>query len=245
MINKLKKGAIALTTLAVSVLATVKAPELHKRYLRNKVGAATVTLFTENSGGSGVHVQAESGKTYILTNKHVCGLAVNGRINVRSNVTGVAISRKVVSVSREHDLCLVQPLQGVDGLSLGGGLEKGDTLHVIGNPRLDPLSVATGEMIDRTQIEIVTGINVDRSSCDGSLMEINDPMLNMFGIFSACITKYDAIQANVIAYPGNSGSAVVDSFGNVEAILFAGSRDAVTNQFLVPLDFIKDFLSNF
>ena len=47
---------------------------------------------------------------------------------------------------------------------------------------------------------------------------------------------------SAITYPGNSGSPVVNYWGNVIGVLFAGERNFHTFGLIVPLDEVKRFL---
>ena len=68
--------------LTIFMLLTVSCSRdtTNKAVIRNTVGKSVVRIFGKNSfgmtsGGTGFSVQAESGKKYILTNKHICNLA--------------------------------------------------------------------------------------------------------------------------------------------------------------------------
>lgn len=235
-------SGLALT--ATSVLVTIKAPDLHHKYLRNEAGPASVMLLGKRGGGSGFHVEAPSGKTYILTNAHVCGLAVNGKIKVVSAAKNITTTRKVIQVYDSHDLCLVEPIDGIDGLEVANNSDVSDTIYVAGNPRLVPFSINKGEVIGRRIIEILDAVNITREECDGRYIQLDGFAAMIYGFDSVCLKERDSIEANVISYPGNSGSAVVNGYGNVVAVLFAGDNDMPTDAYLVPLDFIQDFLRN-
>ena len=234
----------AITLTATSVLVTIKAPDLHHKYLRNEAGPASVMLLGKQGGGSGFHVEAPSGKTYILTNAHVCGLAVKGRIKVVSAAKNITTTRKVLQVYDSHDLCLVEPIEGIDGLEVATSSNISDTIYVAGNPRLVPFSINKGEVIDRKIIEIVDSVNISGDECDGKYIQLDGFAAMMYGFDSVCLKERDSIEANVISYAGNSGSAVVNGYGNVVAVLFAGDTSMPTDAYLVPLDFIQDFLRN-
>ena len=199
-------------------------------------------------GGTGFHVISPSGKTYILTNNHVCQLAdKNDEVVVKygSEIT----KQKVLFRSKKTDLCLVHPLHK-SGISVANNVGLGQLVNLVGHPGLRPLSVSKGEIIGSTSIELVFGVNLKAGQCFGRTINVEDLngmekfLLKMSGIDTLCIVNVKALQFNGISYPGNSGSPVVNDWGNLIGVLFAGNREAFTDSFLIPLDDVKEFLSD-
>lgn len=67
-----------------------------------------------HTGGTGFEVVApNSGKVYTLTNRHICRLAGNsGELAARHNANDEEIRLKIISVSSETDLCVLEAVPG-------------------------------------------------------------------------------------------------------------------------------------
>lgn len=206
---------------------------------------ASVTITGDRGGGSGFHVIAPSGKTYILTNAHVCKLQKHGKVNVTKNSNNFKMTRDVIAVYKDHDLCLVEAMPDTKGLTVARSAEILDQIMVAGNPGLRPFTVQEGEIISREVVDVVEQVNGSREDCNGKFMEA-DPLMQMFlGITSLCFQSRDSYRSNVIGYPGNSGSAVLNTTGQVIGVLYAGDTRIITDHMLVPVDFISDFLKKY
>jgi S1-C subfamily serine protease len=70
-------------------------------------------------------------------------------------------------------------------------------------------------------------------------------LLLFYGAPYACIEKFDTNHITAISYGGNSGSPVVNFWGNVVGVLFAGNSRAITESFTVPLKNIKEFIDQY
>lgn len=211
-------------------------------------------------GGSGFHVQAESGETYILTNGHICLLAdKNDMLEVHKG-TDIVRKRKVVHRYKNHDLCLVEGLPGVSGITIADEPLSGDFVGLIGHPGLRPLSLSRGEIIGKDKITLLFGMNMPESHCIGKYFsfeklanqastteEEKAALFYMFlnASYSMCIAEnIEAVMMNGISYGGNSGSPVVNFYGHLVGVLFAGGQQP-TDSYVVPLKEIKTLLKDF
>jgi V8-like Glu-specific endopeptidase len=57
-----------------------------------------------------------------------------------------------------------------------------------------------------------------------------------------CIEIFVSSAISSPIYGGNSGSPVVNKWGNVIGVVFAGNRTQVNDAYMVPLSYVKDFL---
>lgn len=224
-------------TIASICLVTVFAfevPFAHKDYLRNIGETNSVKIVGMDGTGSGFHVQTKDGQVFILTNKHVCMMTGPLKAEKYGDKSGKGSVVKIVKISKKHDLCVLTPLAGFKGIQVGEEAENGETVYTLGHPRGVALTIASGEKIDDLPIDLGEPLAAD-GKCSGEIV------MSWFGQY--CVTKHDAVQFSTPTYPGNSGSPVVNKWGKLVSVIFAGSPEVENQGFGVPLSYIKDFLS--
>lgn len=215
-------------------------------------GASVVKLTRTHmgrSGGTGFQIKAPSGKLFVLTNAHICSI---GNPLVAHKQNGDTQMINVVEIYKEHDLCLMEPVDGLRPLSIASSLNIHERVWLIGHPALRPLTLESGHFVGNIDINLAT-------KCSQAEIEENARKLNELikrGItpddleealrlmFNVCLKKMESQHINNIAYGGNSGSPVVNAFGNVIGVLFAGRRDQATASHTVPLADIQEFLKD-
>jgi hypothetical protein len=128
------------------------------------------------------------------------------------------MNRKITYLSENHDICILEPLGG-KYLRLASGYNIGESVMIIGHPRGLQQSISDGRLVNET-------------------FE-NFPWLPKAG-------RVKALLSTAVSYPGNSGSPVVNKFGNVVGILFAGyNLNFVNLNIVVPLDALRAELEVF
>lgn len=203
-------------------------------YYRDSIGQHVVRIYNmeQTSGGTGFHIQGDKG-TYILTNRHICELA-DKQDNVLIEHNGATIPRKVIKRYAHHDLCLVEAVADHEGgIDIASSDSQGEDTIVIGHPGLRQLTVSHGEFIGTEEIEMASLV-LTAEECKGSVIQ------DFLGL--VCIEKFTTSAISNIIYGGNSGSPVVNKFGNVVGVVFAGNRNQVTDSYMVPLRYVKDFI---
>lgn len=213
----------------------LNAQQYHNNYLRSKVGSKVVMITNkeENSGGTGFFVKAPSGDTYILTNAHVCSL---GRNNLFSHVNnGRQVRLNVIEVSSETDLCILSSFGNIEGLNVASNVAIGEELALAGHPKLMPLTVSNGQLIGYS----TTVVLYDNAPCPETLEGPFQSVPTRFGEMCVGVIK-EAGMTNILSLPGNSGSPIVNFFGNVVGVLFAGGSD--NWGIIVGINSIKHFL---
>jgi S1-C subfamily serine protease len=240
------KSAIRSISLAVAITyGAIVAPEVHNHYLRYEVGESVVRVLSMHSdgGGTGFAIKGNSGKEYIMTNRHVCEVQSNGVIRVKPPGKK-AIYRKVVHMDKIHDLCLIEGIKGLAPISIGSDQLKGDTLYVVGHPGLRQLTVSKGEYIGRDTIELIYDV-VKKEHCPGRIVELPPIVQFLMGREYICLRSYESLQTTALIYGGNSGSPVVNKFGNLIGVAFAGNTQQEHDNYIVPLYYVKKLLAKF
>jgi S1-C subfamily serine protease len=225
-------------------LGNLIAPDLHNTYLRYEVGDSTVQILVgPGHGGSGFAVESASGTPYFATNKHVCEGATNGWVTVKSD-KGVKVFKKIVYIDNKHDICLVEGDKRFDALELASDPSKGDFHYIVGHPGLRQLTVSKGEYIGNDIVQLLDNVKT-REQCQGKVYELNPIQQFFMQREFACIRDYLSYASSAVAYGGNSGSPVVNKYGNVIGILFAGDSQQEHSTFVVPVYELERVLNKF
>lgn len=198
------------------------------------------------SGGTG-WVTTVKGKTYVITNGHVCGVAVDGMVVV--NYRGEDYLVKVIGAWDKHDLCAVEaPPNVTGGFKIASDVVQGEVVYTLGHPYLEPNTITKGELSGLAATRIQIGQNLTPAQCSGEGYELIpsvqiNPFLLLGGIENICIRTLTAQASPVTILPGNSGSPTVNIYGNVVAVAYAANEFG-TRSYHVPLEFLKEFLGN-
>jgi S1-C subfamily serine protease len=247
---KFKLKVLSLTAIALTfIVMAAKAPEVHGFFLRSRVGNKTYMIkkTPNGGGGSGFAVRAKSGTTYIVTNAHVCeALLDNGETGevLVETPDGEFMKRRVLEVSGKSDLCLIEGLPGVTGLSLGSRPTVGQIVAAVGHPALLPTTISRGEIVGAEDVRIPIGLISSQEEADRCLTKPKREIGVMFVWFfpvNVCVdvTK-EAYITNAVIQGGSSGSPVVNFWGNVVGVAFAADRAGWAR--VVSLDDLKDLL---
>lgn len=219
---------------------------IHSTFIEHKIGSNTVYIRSAKDASlqgsaTGFEVKAPSGKVYTLTNAHVCGLAdAQGIVMVEEKrFSGRLIPKHVIEVYDENDLCLVEGLQGYEGLTLASGSDVGDLVWSVGYPLGEGMNISSGRIKAYGPVKIVD-TDIPAEQCTGKHMHM-EKFNTLFGTLEFCAIEREAAQTDVATYPGNSGSPLVNVYGNVEGIMFASNSDTNWGS-AVDVSVIKTFL---
>jgi len=241
MVKKLLHLLLRATIGLIIVGVVFNAEHIKDGYYRYSIGDQVVKIIGEGGTGSGFHVKAPSGKTYILTNEHVCQVADKHEKVIVENEKS-SIPRRIIAKYQYHDLCLIEGLPGYEsGLDIAKNLEIGEDIILIGHPSGRPLTLSKGEfifsrVISLPKLEIRSEEECQKKSGD---------WFSFLGFFNVCLVSSMANGITNPSYPGNSGSPVINKWGNVVGVLFAGNRDQLNDNYMVPLNEVKNFLKDY
>jgi S1-C subfamily serine protease len=252
VISKIKKcistGLKVAAGVAIILGLTIQFSDIQHNFIRSKVGSEVVSIIDPSQGGgTGFHIQGKSGQTYIMTNVHICEMSTDGKpLLVTQEGLDEYVPRKVIFMSKKHDICLMEPLPGHTGIKLASSVDIGEEITVVGHPHLRPLTLSKGEVIDNQAITTIPKFAILTQDDLDYCKELNNSevvtVASFFGQLDICVVKDITLQISAIAYPGNSGSPVVNKFGNVIGLLFAGNSQAVNDAYLVKLEHLKEVL---
>ena len=191
-----------------------------------------------NSGGTGSILASYKEASHILTNKHVCRLIEpGGKVDYNGRILDITHYKKF----QDHDLCLVRV-----ATDLGITLQVADSLAkvsnkaiVSGHPSLLPHIMTIGHLSERMDIELLVGLK----KCNKQDMK-DDPQSCLWFGGKPIIKTLDAQLVSNLIKPGNSGSAVFNSKGEVIGVVFAGSGRDFSYGFIVPQIYLLYFTQN-
>jgi S1-C subfamily serine protease len=262
----------AVAAVGAMLYMSTRAPEVHDAYLRWNVGSRVYKIQGQlkGGGGTGFALKAPSGTNYIITNSHVCDhvkdLSPDKNSVLVVSDDGSAVRRRIISISDQTDLCLVEGMPGIEGLSLGSEPGVGQTVYVLGHPHLRPLTLQHGEIVGQEDIEILdhiistgdpfldilTQANAT-AACNMPKNRIVEVPIMMgimgqppqeVGKLKLCIVVTEgAYLSTVTIFPGNSGSPVVDFWGKVVGVAFAS--DSTNWGSIVSIDDLREFIRRY
>ncbi len=219
---------------------------LHSQFIRYK-SKDVVTLINENGGGgTGFAIKGMSGKTYILTNRHICRSSKSGFLKAIYGKDTFIV--KVIKESESNDLCIVEAPDSVrTGLRLARSVKLGERAYAVGHPLLEAITVTEGELSSYMSIPMQIGENVTPDECKppyNRIIDVSDnPFALIAGVWNVCIEDIQCNSSTIPILPGNSGSPVFNIWGNVIGVVFAATESGV-HSYIVPLVVVMEFLED-
>lgn len=196
----------------------------------------TVKVLGERSGGTGTIIKSTPQGSYIITNRHVCELTRGG-----GKVVGSVGEFQVDSfkASEVHDLCVVKVNAnlGINTLVAAEEPSLNTEVTVSGHPFLMPTMAMQGNISGNMTIQIMLGVE----KCTKEDFESHLLACVFLGGLPIIKTLETTTTTALIA-PGNSGSSVFNSDGEIVALVFAGYGRGYSQGILVPYAHVRAFL---
>lgn len=213
----------------------------HKGGVNKNLAKATVmiTNFSKTSGGTGVILESGEDSSFILTNKHVCGVVTNGGLVIADdNFDHLVVS---AVASKSHDLCLIQVSANLHVHSTVAAQSPApyDKATIYGHPHLFPSIITEGYFSQKKIIQVMIGT---RPCTEEDLLNPGNSIGCAFFGVVPLVGTYESIVVSATIQAGSSGSAIYNDRGEIAALVFAGEGD-LGYAFAVPLEYIHHFLN--
>lgn len=194
---------------------------------------------TPQAGGTGFQLRAPSGKVYTVSNGHVCEAAEDGYMHAHRAGQARPLKLKVIEISEETDLCLLEGLPGASGLRLADEMKEALPLYVLGHPGLSPLTVSEGYATQRLNVKLAE-YDREPEQCKGPTRAMETVPGPWGMLVRMCVRTVAAWDTDAVIKPGSSGSPVLQEDG-VAGVIFAG-HGMTSFGAMVPLEDVRKFI---
>ena len=242
----MKKALVAVASVLTVYLVVMIGRAIFEQNLRARLAQSVVYVTNDagNSGGTGFQLENDKGRKFIVTNSHVCEAAgLDGIISIRSEHEEPSIKRRIIEASKTIDVCLIEAVDDMPALKMADGYEFGDVAHVLGHPYLQPRTFVSGELVGEEQVAIVKYIltpETEKDVCPGTIEDVQMFIFEM----KACVIRYKSISTTITIFGGNSGSPLVNAFGEVIGVVFAANNVDHWGK-AVPLEELQEFINRY
>jgi hypothetical protein len=244
--SRVKKGMLLLVGL-LSIASVVHSFTVKLKPNLRLLANQNVVMITDDpisGGGTGFYVKAPSGKTYLITNNHVCEAGKRMSLVIRHH-NGKVTEFKPIIGDESKDLCLLETTDQTKGLTVATHMEKYTKYHLFGNPKLFKWVHEEGEIFDTDNVPLIHHVirDISKPECDKPYMSISK-MDFIFFELDVCMVNYKSNLSNIRAFGGNSGSPLLNEYGEVVGVLFAGNGETQYG-FFIPLETLQEFLKGY
>lgn len=209
-------------------------------YLRNRV----VRIFSDHAMCSGEQVRAASGVDYILTAAHCLDLAHGGMYSVRLE-DGSVIERRFISEDYNSDLLLIEGLPNLRGLDIADKVEMHSRIRTFTHGHNMDTFRTEGELIEKQHVQVLMGVlksPEETAACVLKPKNKAETIMSLFGPVDLCLLDTFEYASTAFILPGSSGGPIVDSNGDLVAVVSAGGSGL---GMFVTLEDIQAFLKGY
>ena len=210
--------------------------DLKEQFLRNYVGHNTYKVLVDGGTGSGFVVRY-GGRSFVITNAHVCGEAKSVSLEDKRNVS--VSTANVIAKDVDLDLCAIENVENKHGLYIQNhDPYQGQSLNVVGHPSGSALVVTPTSFIQSETIEIPSYEFIE---CNGTLVRLStiEMILRSSPTDEVCVNSYNLNRLWGISASGVSGAPVVNNFGVVTGVVTSLNEKKKYINSVLRLDLIK------
>jgi S1-C subfamily serine protease len=196
-------------------------------YILSRYGHKVLKITDLEQTGHGTAFQVNS---KLITNAHVCDHANAGKMYINGRVV------HIIKQSDTTDLCMLEKYGDAASFELAKRIKPHERLYTLGYPFHNALTFETGFIIQRKDVDIQT---------DKELKDCYGPMFSLqkrgefYNYAYECVKTIDAYISSITGYEGNSGSPVLNKYGEVVGVISAA--DGINSVF-IPLEHLQEFL---
>jgi S1-C subfamily serine protease len=198
-----------------------------------ELSPSVIKLTNGRSGGTGFLVTNSKGKKYIATNFHVCDPLSNQTMQAQLKGKQPLLV-KIIRYDREHDLCLLDAIEGPSVSISPSPIRDFESLFVVGHPLLHEQTPSQGRLVGESVVNV--GMSTDP---DGTCPKGTTPFRTFFAV--GCVTPMLLAQTSLLIYPGNSGSPVVNFEGQLVGVINSADNYTAAGSF-IPVRFLTKLL---
>lgn len=211
----------------------------YDRQLKETADKVFLTTFVGNgtTGGTSFVVKAPSGKSFIITNNHICTMSKDGNLELHSD-NGVVSVHKIINSKLSVDLCILEagPYSNT-GFSVSLYSNVGSKLYIVGYPGLQGPTLTSGYMFGYEIIQLGEPVTAGEK-CEGRVQSVD----TIFGPAEYCLIEYFSGVTDARTAGGSSGSPVFNEDNEVIGVVFAGNNFKTA---IIPLETLKTFLKDY
>ena len=232
------------------VLLGVIAVGIKFELLYNKVDSRVFQVINETTTGTGFQLHnPKTNKTFFVTNHHICAKANGDTLVV--DVNGKLTEIHILLRNEPNDMCISEPLPGIKGLEPTTSV-KG-AIFMIDGFGYGIKDIKFGKFVQkftrRFPIAPITKVSeywpkfkvqtMTEAQCKGDGYSIGPVRLKTGGEIMACFGTQTSLIGTMKAYPGNSGSPIVNLDGDVVSLVW-GTEEPLFVSLSIPIQKFLD-----